>query len=797
MAKKNKQRANNIFTKENNQPTKMEKVKKIADQQKQEKEKELLQDERIQQKIEEYEEKKAEYERKIEEKEEEIRNKEAELQIEYETLKNKLKSDIAVQEQQVEREKIKLLEEKRKMVEDREKMIEALKDEEKNIQETYRQELHKIWEGDLQKKLQENQEIVNKAEQHYQETLKKQDEILSKANEKAQEIQEETYQIKVSAEKERLKIIQVSQERMETEYHQVVNELEEKMASLIKKEMELKKRKLEIELQEEDFEFMKQELIQKRAYYEAKLSELSPQKVEALQYEIKSLQELRQLDQEMVRKLKEEIHHLSKYIPDDELRSVNTIVEELESVRLENRRLKDELAQYPSPEELLTLRNSADKVELLQEKVKEEQRLKLEAENRSDSLSIGVIELEQTKRVAETLKTLNAQLQEELKKMNDVYKSTTQSKFPSLIEIDKLIAAQDIIRPTNNKLNLEKLVQYLRSYGASKLGLYYSEKTIRSFIASLAASKLLILQGLSGTGKSSLPRLFKEALLSENTLVPVQPSWRDNRELLGYDNDFTRRFKETIFTKKVYEASAPENQEKIYFIVLDEMNLARIEYYFADFLAVLEERPENWVVPLVSNNDEPNREKRPAYLVENHTSLLVTQNIWFIGTANRDESTFGITDKVYDRAQILNFNSREQEFSVEEPKQLKVSFSEFNGLLEEAKLQKANNLTADEWAQIDLIDEFLRDNLDITFGNRIKMQMDKFVSVYVAAGGTKLEAVDYLISHKVLRKLEGRYETYLKENLKDLIEFLNEGFGNEYFEESKKVLSQKITQLGG
>ena len=764
---------------------------------KQEKENEVLKDDRIQQKIQEYEEKKAECERQIEEKEAELLKKELELESEYETLKNKLKSEITEEEQQLELEKMKLLEEKRKIVEDREKMIEALKAEEKNIQESYRQELHTIWEGDLQKKLKENQEIVTKTEQQYHESLKKNEELLSNANEKVLAAQEEAHKIKLAAESERLKIVQASQERVETEYHQLVNEFETKMTSLVEKETALKKRKLEIELQEEDMEFMKQELIEKRKYFEMKLNELSPQKVEELHYEIKSIQELRQLDQEIIQKLKEEIQHLSKFIPEDELRSVNTIVEEMESVRRENMRLRDELAQFPSQEELLSLRNSADKVELLQEKLKEEQRLKLEAENKADSLSLGVIELEQTKRVAETLKTLNAQLQEELNKINEVYKSTTQSKFPSLIEIDRQIAAQDIIRATKTNMDLKELVQYLRSYGASKLGLYYSEKMIRGFIASLAASKLLILQGLSGTGKSSLPRLFKEALQIENTLVPVQPSWRDNRELLGYDNDFTRRFKETIFTKKVYEASATANREKMYFIVLDEMNLARIEYYFADFLAVLEESPQNWVIPLVSNNDEPNIENRPAYLVENHTSLFVTPNIWFIGTANRDESTFGITDKVYDRAQILNFNSREEEFTSENPKQVKISFSEFNGLLEDAQLLKENGLTADEWAQIDLIDEFLRENLDITFGNRIKMQMEKFVSVYVAAGGTKLEAIDHLISHKVLRKLEGRYETYLKDSLKELIELIEVEFGREHFVECKKLILQKINRLGG
>lgn len=794
MAKKQR---SNLFNRKDHQPTKQEKVKEIREQKLQEKEKEILQDDRIQQKIQEYEEKKAECERQIEEKEAELLNKELELESEYEALKTKLKSKLTEQEQQVEQERTNLLAEKRKIEEDRGKMIDALKAEEKQIQESYRQELHAIWESDLQKKLTENQMIVTKAEEQYQETLKKNEEVLSKANTKLLEAQEQAHEIKLAAENERLKVVQASHERVETEYHQLINEYEAKMASLVEKETGLKRRKLEIELQEEDMEFMKQELMEKRKFYETKLKELSPQKVEELQFEIKSIQELRELDQEIIQKQKEEIQHLSKFIPEDELRSVNTLVEEMESVRRENMRLRDELAQFPSQEELLSLRSSVDKVELLQDKLKEEQRLKLEAENRAESLSLGVIELEQTKRVADTLKTLNAQLQEELNKINEVYKSTTQSKFPSLIEIDRQIASQDVVRASKNKLDLKVLVQYLRGYGASKLGLYYSEKTIRAFIASLAASKLLILQGLSGTGKSSLPRLFKEALQLETALVPVQPSWRDNRELLGYDNDFTRRFKETIFTKKVYEASATANREKIYFIVLDEMNLARIEYYFADFLAVLEESPENWVIPLVSNNDEPNIENRPASLVENHTSLFVTPNIWFIGTANRDESTFGITDKVYDRAQILNFNSREEEFTADDPKQLRVSFSEFNGLVENAQLQKENALSADDWAQIDLIDQFLRDHLDITFGNRIKMQMEKFVSVYVAAGGTKLEAMDHLISHKVLRKLEGRYETYLKDHLKELVELIEMEFGREHFTECKKLISQKINRLGG
>mgnify|MGYP006372181431 FL=1 len=782
---------------QDNQPTSQDKVKKLLENQKKRADAELLEDERVKNKIQEYDEKVAEYNQRIEQTEHVLLQKKEQLEVEYEALKDRLKNDLNLQLQQVENEKAKISEEKRKIDEERQKMIEAMKAEEKNIQESYKQELHEVWEKDLQLKLEQNQEIINKAEDKYQSILKKNEEILLKANDTLLSAQEQAHNIKITAENEKLKLLKASQERVENEYNQLVSDYESKIRGLIDKESNLKRKKLEIELQEEDFEFMKSELIEKRRYLEGKLKELSPQKVEELQYEIKSIQELRQLDQEIIQRLKQDVQHMSKLIPEDERRSVNTIVDELESIRMENGRLKDELAQFPSHEELLKLRNEAEKVELLKEKLKEEQRVKLEAEKRAESLSLGVIELEQSKRVSETLKTLNEQLQDELNKINEVYKKNTQSKFPGLLGIDREIAQQDIIQPSKNNITIEWLVSYLRSYGASNLGLFYSEKTIRAFIASLASSKLLILQGLSGTGKSSLPRLFKESLQIDNALIPVQPSWRDNRELLGYDNDFTRRFKETIFTKTVYEASADVNREKIYFIVLDEMNLARIEYYFADFLAVLEERAENWVIPLVSHNDEHNNANKPTYLVENYTSLFVTPNIWFIGTANRDESTFGITDKVYDRAQILNFQSRVEAFNAERPKQIRLSYSEFNGMLENAQTVRTNCINKEEWEQINLIDEFLRTNLDITFGNRIKMQMEKFVPVYVAAGGTKFEAIDYLVSHKVLRKLEGRYETYLKDRLKDLMELIELEFGRENFTDCKKLIQQKIERLGG
>ena len=109
-------------------------------------------------------------------------------------------------------------------------------------------------------------------------------------------------------------------------------------------------------------------------------------------------------------------------------------------------------------------------------------------------------------------------------------------------------------------------------------------------MAGLAASRFTILQGLSGTGKTSLPKIFMEAIDGEKTVIPVESSWRDRNELLGYYNDFNRKFTAKEFTCQLYRAGMPYYNDTPFFIILDEMNLSRVEYYFADFLSVLEDK---------------------------------------------------------------------------------------------------------------------------------------------------------------------------------------------------------------
>ncbi|MDE7256968.1 MAG: hypothetical protein K2N50_03325, partial [Clostridia bacterium] len=235
-------------------------------------------------------------------------------------------------------------------------------------------------------------------------------------------------------------------------------------------------------------------------------------------------------------------------------------------------------------------------------------------------------------------------------------KDTSNNRFTKLINLDeKYERNPNVVYMTDeDMLTLPQIVTRFTNFAASQLKLYYTEETIRIFFSGMATSKVLILEGISGTGKTSLPYAMGKFFNNGTSIISVQPSWRDRADLIGYFNEFTKKFNETDFLASLYEVSLREDPN---FMVLDEMNLARIEYYFADFLSIME-MPDvaEWKIDLIAapRDDDP---KNVVY-----GKFLVPQNIWFIGTANNDDSTFTITDKVYDRAVTLELNNKADYF---------------------------------------------------------------------------------------------------------------------------------------
>ena len=237
---------------------------------------------------------------------------------------------------------------------------------------------------------------------------------------------------------------------------------------------------------------------------------------------------------------------------------------------------------------------------------------------------------------------------------------------------------------------------------------------------------------MSGTGKTSLPKIVAEALNSVCDIVEVESSWRDKNELLGYYNEFNKIYTPKKFTQALYKAKL--NSEVLTFIVLDEMNLSRIEYYFSDFLSLMENEEDKREIKLVniklSKNKKNKKDNDYLGLTEGHT-LKVPNNVWFIGTANRDESTFDISDKVYDRATTMNFDKRAAKVQTfEEPKAPKYVPSKLlNNLLLNAKQNV--NFTIDDNEIINKVERILKP-YNISFGNRIAKQIEDFVKIYVS-----------------------------------------------------------------
>ena len=296
----------------------------------------------------------------------------------------------------------------------------------------------------------------------------------------------------------------------------------------------------------------------------------------------------------------------------------------------------------------------------------------------------------------------------------------------------------------------------------------------------MASSKLLILEGISGTGKTSLPYSFSRFLDNPATMISVQPSYRDRTELLGYFNEFSKRFNETEFLRALYEAGYREEPS---IIVLDEMNLARIEYYFAEMLSVLEmPSQDEWVLDLVPTAWPGD----PKHLFDG--KIRVPNSIWFVGTANNDDSTFTITDKVYDRAMPIELNERADAFECDPQSSCRITSQHLEQMFAQAKQDYPISREKEE--KLQKLDNYLQTRFKLAFGNRIIKQMHDFIPVYVACGGTELDGMDYIVARKVLKKLESMNITFVRDEIRSLIEYIEKVFGKTNMPDSKAYLTR-------
>lgn len=361
--------------------------------------------------------------------------------------------------------------------------------------------------------------------------------------------------------------------------------------------------------------------------------------------------------------------------------------------------------------------------------------------------------------------------------------------FPSLTAIDEKYEGFELPAAKGDDVSLKELAEKFRLYLAKTQELYFDIDTVRFFISGFAASHFEILEGLSGTGKSSLPRYFAEFIGANVLFMPVQATWRDKTSIIGFYNEFSKTYTETEFLSALYEANY--SPDTLNFYVLDEMNISRVEYYFADLLSVLEYPVADWKLKIMSVPHD----FVPPVKLENGF-VRIPENSYFVGTANRDDSTFTITDKVYDRAITLEFLNKNDAFTVSENvEKIHVTASALRGLYAAAEADSANAFNAQDKAGLDKISGFVYDTFDVAVGNRILNQLEKIVPAFIACGGTKEDALDFMLCKKLFSKLEGRFEDYVKPALEETLALMDETYGKGTLSRSEKVIRKIIKTL--
>ena len=361
----------------------------------------------------------------------------------------------------------------------------------------------------------------------------------------------------------------------------------------------------------------------------------------------------------------------------------------------------------------------------------------------------------------------------------------SERRFPRLSAVDEFFKTEYEAPKFDNTLNLEEICQKFRNFAATRLGLYYDLDVMKHLFASFGAAKMVILQGISGTGKTSLPYALGQFIQNPAVICSVQPSWRDRTELVGYYNEFTKKYTEPEFLKTLYAA---QYMDDMHLVILDEMNIARVEYYFAEMLSILElPREDERYISLVSTKTASDPDKMKD------GKVWIPSNIWYVGTINNDDSTLAVSDKVYDRAIPIDLDQKAEFFEAPDQEPIHLSHQHLLKLYAEAK--KKYPISEQMLVEMDKLDSYLIKHFRLTFGNRIMRQMKDYVPCYVACGGTEIDGIDFIFSCKILRKFESLGMGFIRDEIDGLISYLDHVFGEENMQISKNYL-QRLKKLG-
>ena len=313
----------------------------------------------------------------------------------------------------------------------------------------------------------------------------------------------------------------------------------------------------------------------------------------------------------------------------------------------------------------------------------------------------------------------------------------------------------------------------------------FPNEIITRYFLSLKAKPFVILTGISGTGKTKIAQIFADYMCQDDTeenrksriaFVPVRPDWMDNRGLLGYFNPLSECYHATPTLRLLLEAA--KNPDKPYFLILDEMNLAKVEYYFSDFLSILESRTSSYPKgePLILHDSRDAIAVYGDNTLQIPHELYIPPNVYITGTVNVDETTYMFSPKVLDRANVIEFNQiclegtageEENKFRLTQPDirtALLIQGDAFCSLKDYKEAGK----------KVDRLPKLIKllEPYHLHFGYRVVNEVSRFV--WLADETIKdLQvdiALDIQLLQKVLPKLHGT-RAKLEKPLRDLLAF--------------------------
>lgn len=323
-----------------------------------------------------------------------------------------------------------------------------------------------------------------------------------------------------------------------------------------------------------------------------------------------------------------------------------------------------------------------------------------------------------------------------------------------------------------SKMTDSEMVKFIKKYIESK-GFVYDDGLVEDFYLCIKSKPFVILAGTSGTGKTKLVKLFAEAIGAEYKLVSVRPDWSDSSDLFGHTN-LQGSFIPGAITD--YVQTAINNPDKPFFLCLDEMNLARVEYYFSDYLSLIETRrwDKGHVITDLINLDGSAKDK--------YDGLYLPENLYFIGTVNMDETTYPFSKKVLDRANTIEFSEVDliPSFDVETDEVLPTQTS--NSFLATKYLTLISDINVNQepfvakvCTELQEINELLRrDNAHV--GYRVRDEIVFYMLSNEETGLLKYEeAMDFEIMQKILPRIQGSTA-----GIKSLLIMLFQKFAGDY-----------------